>query len=135
MQLRSDGPAAGVRTCGTGVFVLEEALVDATNVGRVTGRVLTRRKRDVVPCSLRYPEQIMEGEAERRGVGSLRITQRDTSDSSSGEANPSQQQERRILYWWTVPERPGTGRYMLVFAGVWIGTLVVLAIVMGYFVA
>ncbi|MDJ0767763.1 MAG: hypothetical protein QNJ12_03180 [Ilumatobacter sp.] len=42
---------------------------------------------------------------------------------------PVDESPRRILYWWHVPERPGTGNAMLLFAAVWLVTLVALAVI------
>lgn len=58
----------------------------------------------------------------------------DASDEVD-RARPPTEPLPRVLYWWHVPERPGVGKDMLIFAGVWFGTLVALVVIIGVIVA
>ena len=53
----------------------------------------------------------------------------DTADSGR-PSTPPERPDGRVRYWWTVPERPGTGGDMLKFAGAWflIAVLMIIAI-------
>ena len=57
------------------------------------------------------------------------------SDGADGTGADAQEPSPRPLYWWHVPERPGVGRDMLVFAGVWFVTLFALAVIIGAIIA
>ena len=57
-----------------------------------------------------------------------------TNDRRGDAAQPErgravEETSQRVLYWWHVPERPGTGKAMLIFAGAWLLTLLALAVV------
>ena len=53
--------------------------------------------------------------------------------STSGEqrGRPVEETSPRVLYWWRVPERPGVGKQMVIFAAVWLLTILAVLVIIG----